>query len=115
MDQLEILRCAEEIMGIAKTGGRRQGIIGTFLISCFIFNPAPYQAPVIVVAVTPTVRIIVRALGALDMVLGALSITWFDVGKGMMSPAKRNLPQPYLCEISELAEGSAVACSLRVR
>ena len=54
----------------------------TFFISCFTFKPAPYQAPVIAVAVVPTVRMIVRALGALDMVLGELSITWYDVLAG---------------------------------
>lgn len=50
-------------------------MIRTCFISFFIFNPAPYQAPVTVVAATPAARIIVRALGALDMVFGVLSIT----------------------------------------
>lgn len=54
---------------------RRRGI-RTCLISCFVFNPAPYQAPVTAVAVTPAVRIMVRTLGALDMVLGVLRVTF---------------------------------------
>ena len=43
------------------------GIRSTFLISCFVFSPAPYQAPVTAVAVTPAVRMMVRALEVVDM------------------------------------------------
>ena len=67
---------------IAEVGEKMVGrLVRTCLTSCFVFRPAPYQAPVTVVAKTPAVRIMVRALGALDMVLGALSIAWFEMGR----------------------------------
>ena len=56
----------------------------TFLISCFVFNPAPYQDPVIAVAVTPTARIMLRVLDEVDMVPGTASLTYFDIGDDVM-------------------------------
>ena len=53
-----------------------------FLMSCFVFSPAPYQAPVAVVAVTPIARITLRALDGFDIVYGALSVTYFGFGEG---------------------------------
>ena len=60
--------CGERFGSRSGRGDLRRRGIRTCFISCFVFSPAPYQAPVTAVAVTPAVRIMVRTLGALDMV-----------------------------------------------
>lgn len=62
----------------------KMGFGSTCFNSCFVFNPAPYQAPVTAVAVTPAVRIIVRTfLGVGDMVggVGGGRDTLFESGE----------------------------------